>query len=413
MRFSDLITSALKSLATHKGRSAFTVLGIVIGITSIIVIMSVGSGAKSLVLQEVQSFGPNTIFVLPGRQPSGFMDFGGTLMSDSLKNKDFEDLAKKENVPDAVRVVPYVFGPATAVYESDTYDTTVIGSTPGVADSFSLTVQEGRFFDDSDVSDHARVAVIGPKIADELFGAQDPIGEKIRVNNVPFRIIGLLEAKGRGSFIDFDKAVMAPYTAVQSDVLGIHHIQRISIEASSAATIKNVVHDATLLLRDNHNIDDPKKDDFFIQTQEDIAKSIGTITTILSVLLASVAAISLIVGGVGIMNVMFVSVTERTREIGLRKALGATARAILSQFLIEAVFLTVGGGIVGVVAGGALTFAATYVVNAVAGLSFPFAISVPGVLWGVGVSAAIGLVFGLFPARSAARKSPIEALRYD
>jgi len=413
MRFYDLIASALKSLATHKGRSAFTILGIIIGITSIIVIMSVGSGAKALVLQEVQSFGPNTIFVLPGRQPSGFMDFGGTLMSDSLKNKDFEDLSKKENVPDAVRVVPYVFGPTVAAYEGDTYESMILGSTPDIANSFSLDVSEGRFFNKGDVDDRARVVVVGQKLVDELFGARNPIGEKIRVKNTQFRIIGVLAVKGRGSFIDFDKAMLAPYPSVQSDVLGIHYLQRISIEASSKTTIKNVVHDATVLLRDNHNIDDPQKDDFFVRTQEDIAKSIGTITTILSVLLASVAAISLIVGGVGIMNVMFVSVTERTREIGLRKALGATGRAILSQFLVEAVFLTVGGGIAGVIAGSALTFAATYVVNAVAGLSFPFSISVPGVLWGVGVSVVIGLVFGLFPARSAARKSPIEALRYD
>ena len=246
-----------------------------------------------------------------------------------------------------------------------------------------------------------------------MLGLSDPVGEKIKIKNKTYRVIGLLEKKGQSPFVNFDESIIMPYTTVQQYVLGIRYIQRVVVEARTPADIDNVVKDITILLRNNHNITDPEKDDFFVQTQADLVDTLSTITTVLTLLLSSVAAISLLVGGVGIMNMMLVWVTERTREIGLRKALGATNGNILSQFLVEAVVLTISGGIIGIILGTLLSWLVALVANRAFALDFPFAFSVTGLMLGVGVSTAIGLVFGIFPARQAAKKSPIEALRYE
>jgi len=413
MRISDSLRAAFAGISVHKNRSFLTILGIVIGITSIMAVMSIGQSAQQLIIGQIQRFGPANIFVLPGRQPSGPTDAAGTVLNDSLKEKDFKDLQKKSNVPGAKVVVPYVFGYEVASFESEMYDVMIIGSSEYIEKNFDLKVAEGRFFDVFDVDQKARVAVIGSKAKEELFGNANPIGEKIKFKDQKFQIIGVLSSEGQGSFIDFNKAVIAPYTSVQQNVLGIKYFNRIIIEAESIEAVPGVIRDVKTLLRNNHNIDNPEKDDFFIQTQESIADIVKTVTNILTVLLASVAAISLVVGGVGIMNIMLVSVTERTREIGLRKALGATNKNILTQFLFEAVFLTVAGGIVGVIGGTFLTYILAYVANQFAGLNFPYVFSITGAIWGIAVSFAIGIIFGLFPARKAAKKSPIESLRYE
>ncbi|MDP2856067.1 MAG: ABC transporter permease [bacterium] len=413
MRISDSLRTAFAGISVHKNRSLLTILGIVIGITSIMAVMSIGQSAQQLIIGQIQRFGPTNIFVLPGRQPSSPAEGAGTVLNDSLKEKDFQDLQKKANVPGAKVVVPYVFGYAVASFESETYDVMVIGSSEYIEKNFDLKVAEGRFFDVFDVEQKARVAVIGSKVKEELFGNTNPIGEKIKFKDQKFQIIGVLSAEGQGSFIDFNKAIIAPYTSVQQNVLGIKYFNRIIIEAESIEAMPGVIRDVKTLLRNNHNIDNPEKDDFFLQTQEGLADSVKTVTNILTVLLASVAAISLIVGGVGIMNIMLVSVTERTREIGLRKALGATNKNILTQFLFEAVFLTVTGGIVGVIGGTFLTYILVYAANKFAGLNFPYVFSITGAIWGIAVSFVIGLVFGIFPARKAAKKSPIESLRFE
>jgi putative ABC transport system permease protein len=411
MHLRDLFSSALQGLLTHKGRALLTMLGIIIGIASIMVVMSVGKGANYLVLSEIQSFGPDTVFVLPGRKPRGLNDISSTLLSDSLKVNDFKDLDDPAKLSHVVRVIPYVFSPVTMEYDAETFNGMLIGSTQDAQPSFELDIVEGRFFDLFDVSDHARVAVIGERVKEELFGLDSALDKKIRVNDTLFRVIGVMGPEGQ-SFVDIDSSIFAPYPPVQQDVLGIRHFQRIAVEASSQDVLPGVVSDVEALLRDNHNIDNPDNDDFSVQTQEDVAQTVGSVTSILTILLASVAAISLIVGGVGIMNVMFVSVTERTKEIGLRKALGARSKDILLQFLIESALLTLLGGVIGVLAGGGLTVLATVAANAFAGLSFPLLISWWGVMLGVVVSVGLGIVFGIVPARSAARKSPMEAIRY-
>ena len=388
-------------------------LGIVIGILSIMVVMSLGQGAQELVLGEFQKFGPNNVFILPGRQPSGPSSVAGTLLSDSLTQKDLADLENPANVPEAVGVVPIVFGQQPIVYASQTYTKMIMGSSQDMAQLFSLTMSEGRFFDSSDVADHASVAVLGATIAKDLFGGNNPVGQKIRINNQMMQVVGVLQAQGAGSFIDFDQATIAPYPVVQDSILGIKYFQRIVVEGASSAGLPALMKDVTSLLRYNHNISDPSKDDFSLQTQASIAQSVGIVTSILTVLLASIAAISLVVGGVGIMNIMLVSVTERTREIGLRKSLGATSGNILLQFLAEAAALTILGGLAGVAGGIGLSWCISFAVNYWWGIQFPFVISISGIILGVGVSSALGLIFGIFPAWQASRKSPIEALRYE
>jgi len=401
---------AVSGIFVHKSRSILTTLGIVIGITSVMVVISVGESAQGLVLQEIQQFGPSNVFVLPGKEPKGFTEGFGTLLNDSLKQKDIDDMAK---IPNVVGVVPYAFGTALVSFESESERRTIIGSSHSSQENFNLEIESGRYFDTFDVDQKARVAVIGYDIKEDLFGQTDPIGKKLRVKNTTFQIIGVLASKGQGSFVDYNDSIFAPYPVVQRDVLGTKHFQRVAVEADSVENVSNVVLDIERVLRENHNIDDPEKDDFFVQTQEEVANSIDMITGVLTVLLGCVAAISLVVGGVGIMNIMLVSVTERTREIGLRKAMGATRKSILYQFLTEAILLTGGGGILGVCLGIALTFLAVSLAHSFLDISFPAVISIKGIVLGLGVSTMIGIIFGVFPARQAAKKAPIEALRSE
>ena len=406
----DTFKIALQGISTHKSRAVLTMLGIIIGVTSVMTVISAGESAQAFVVAEISSFGPTNIFVLPGRQPSGPQGAAGTLLNDSLKERDVQALEQKVNVPQAKQVIPYVFGFKTLTVDENTYDSMVIGSSEQVAKNFDLSVAQGSFFTQDDVNNHARVVVIGETVREELFGSSNPIGQKIKVGNIKLQVIGVLGKKGQASFFDANKAVLVPYTVVQQDILGIKYFQRLIVEADTVQDVPGVIADITTTLRMNHNITDPAKDDFFIRTQGDLIDQISTITTILTVLLLCVAAISLLVGGVGIMNIMLVSVTERTKEIGLRKALGATNSTILQQFLYEALALTLGGGIIGVGLGTALTKGISWAAQTFAGINFPYIFSIRGLLIGVGVSVAIGLLFGIFPARSAAKKNPVESL---
>ena len=324
MKYTDTIKMATGGLSTHKTRSLLTILGIVIGISSIILVMSLGNSAQGLIVGQVEGLGPNLVYIIPGRQPEGFQQGAGTLLEDSLKEKDFQDLRKKSNIPGALSVHGMVFTPVAASYGPDYYNSMILGVTSGISDLFKLEMQSGNFISDEDILAKNDVVVIGQKVVEKLFGLNNPIGEKIKIKDKNYRVIGVLAPKGQSPFVNFDESIIAPVSTVQQYIMGIKYYQRVVLEAVSSDEISNVSEDIKALLRSNHNITDPAKDDFFIQTQADLVKTIGTVTTALTVLLGSIAGISLLVGGVGIMNIMFVSVTERTKEIGLRKALGAT-----------------------------------------------------------------------------------------
>lgn len=408
-----IFKSAVIGLKTHKSRSILTILGIVIGITAIILIMSLGEGMQNLILSQIQGqVGSKVIEIAPGRQPKGPTDFL-SIFSDSLKQKDLEALSKKNNVPHAEKIMPLVFGSESVAYGSETYQATLYGMTDAATDMYDVSVGEGRFFTEEEVKGYADVVVIGSKVEEELSPNEELIGQKIKIKGKSFRVIGILEKKGQGMLIGFDETVIVPYTTAQQYILGIKYFNHIIIGADSEGNVEKTVEDIEITMRNSHNITDPEKDDFNVSSQADAMETVSTITSILTLFLAAVAAISLLVGGVGIMNIMLVSVTERTREIGLRKAVGATEKNILIQFLLESITLTIIGGIIGIILGALFSLITSLILSKVLAVIWAFAFPIQAALLGLGVSALVGLIFGLYPARQASKKSPIEALRYE
>lgn len=404
--------TAISGLYANKSRSVLTILGIVIGITAIILITSIGQGAQSLILNQLQGMGSKTIIVIPGREPKGPSDVAQSL-SDSLKEKDLTELKKRSNVPNLKQAMPILFGGETANYGGETYRLTIFGASEFLQDVLDVSINEGSFFTNEDIKSRADVVVIGLKVKDQLFGSSDAIGKKIKIKNRNFRVIGVLAPKGQVSLFNFDETAIVPYTTAQQYIFGIKYFHRFFIEADAEENIDRTVEDIKMTLRNSHGITDPSKDDFFVQTQVDLVSRLSIITDVLTLFLISVAAISLLVGGIGIMNIMLVSVTERTREIGLRKSLGATEKNILTQFLLEAVTLTTTGGVIGIILGAILSFITSTILSKFVGLNWSFTFSPIAAIIGFGVAALVGLIFGIYPARKASQKSPIEALRYE
>lgn len=410
MQLKHSIKTSIGGLKTHKSRSALTILGIVIGITSIILVMSLGEGAQNLILGQIKGLGATTVIVLPGKISFG-PSMAAQTMNDSLKEKDLNLLKSKANVPDAKYVMPMVVGAGKAVYGSNVYQTAVFGAGELVPVIFSITPDKGYFFSADDVRSRSAVVVIGYKVKQRLFAGEEAIGQKIRIKNTTFKVIGVLPEKGSSS--SFDDAVFMPYTTTEQYITGTKFYSRIVVEADSEANLKSTVLDVETTLRNSHNITDPAKDDFSVTTSADVAATLGTITSALTAFLAAVAAISLVVGGIGIMNIMLVSVTERTKEIGLRKAIGATNKNILTQFLLEAVILTGLGGVIGIILGSGLSYIISIIISKFAGLDWTFTFPISAAILGIVVSSLVGLIFGIYPARQAAKKSPMEALRYE
>lgn len=411
MTYKHTFTTALTGLTTNRSRSALTILGIVIGITAIMLVVSLGAGAQELILGQVQGLGTNTIAVIPGREPSGPSDVA-FLFSDSLKEKDIVALKNKANVPGLKSLMPTVFGAGSASYNSNTYQTSIFGATDLMVEIFDLHPQ-GEFFSADHVSSRSDVAVLGSKIATKLFEDEVPLDKKIKIKGRNFKVIGVLPETGGGSLFNFDDMVLVPYTTAQDYITGKKSFNRLIIQAYTDKDVPVTAEDIKLTLRDSHGITDPDKDDFTVQTQQDLANRLSTITNALTYFLVAVASIALFVGGVGIMNIMLVSVTERTREIGLRKALGATDKDILTQFLLEAVLLTAIGGLIGIILGASLAFITAIGLSRGLGVNWTFVFPWAGAFLGLSVSALIGLIFGGYPARQASKKSPIEALRYE
>jgi putative ABC transport system permease protein len=415
MRVSDLIKSSRATLKHGKMRSLLTMLGIVIGISSVIVLMSIGQSAQDYILAQVQGLGSNLIIILPGGTNNGRLSSPASaqgIIITSLVQQDVDALARD---PSISGVTEEARGQATASV-GDNNETITFDSIP--ANYFTVrnfAVQTGYPFTDNDVQSLNHVAVIGSTLASTLFGpGSDPVGQYINVKNIQFKVVGVLASKGTGAFgVDQDNLVLVPITVGQKQMLGINYFSDIEVQANNAYTIPFVQSRVESILEQDHNITDPSKDDFTIETQQDVLSLLGNITSILTLFLAAIASISLVVGGIGIMNIMLVSVIERTKEIGLRKSVGATNNDILQQFLVESVMLTFIGGVIGIALGGVVVGLAWLIITKVADIAWTFAFPLSAVLLAVAVSSVTGIAFGIYPARQAAKKSPIEALRYE
>ncbi|MEX0931175.1 MAG: ABC transporter permease [Candidatus Paceibacterota bacterium] len=414
MKLQDSLKTSIRGLQSNISRSLLTILGIVIGITAIILMMSMGKGAENLILNEIAGLGAETVVIRPGKEPSGPTDLGDTLFATSLKSRDLDALRKKSNVPHLITASPVLLVPGTVSFEGETYRATVMGGEAEFfANSFNIFPDRGALFGELEIRQNASVAVIGDKVATELFGLSDPLGEFIRVKDRKFRIVGIFPATGQVAFLNFDEMVIIPYTTAQQYLLGIDYFHEIITKADSPESVARTVQDIEATLREVHGIEDPEDDDFYVATQQGIVDQVQTILGALTVFLSSVVAIGLVVGGIGVMNIMLVSVTERTREIGLRKAIGATNKDILFQFLFEAVILTAIGGVIGIVLGASLSYILSIVISIGFGLNWGFVFPIFGAVLGIGMSTLVGLIFGIYPARKASLKSPIEALRYE
>jgi len=412
MKARDLFQTSSRGLVSNKGRSMLTILGIVIGVASIIMIVSVGDGARELILGQFQGIGTRAMFIEPGREPQGPSAFF-EVFTDSLKERDVDAIVARGNVPGVVDAAPINVGTFPITWREESKRVTVFGTTRIFAEVMELSSKEGDFFNDDDVRARAPVAVLGEELRNDLFGDSDAIGQVVKIKNVSFRIVGVMPKKGNIGVLNIDGTAIVPYTTAQNYLTGTDYFQNITVRVESEDIMPRVEADIKALLRANHGISDPDKDDFHITTPADAVERVSMVTGIMTAFLTAVAAISLIVGGIGIMNIMLVSVTERTKEIGLRKAVGATNSDIMNQFMLEAVLLTATGGLIGIAVGTSLGIVGAIGLSTALDVSWGFVFPVQAMVAGVVVSSVVGLVFGLYPARKAARLDPVEALRYE
>ncbi len=414
-RFKQCVRVSVIALLANKVRSFLTMLGIIIGVGAVIVIMAVGAGAQSLILAQVASLGTNLIGVLPGKAdnegpPASAMG----IVITTLTYDDVLALRKKKNVPNIIEVVGYTKGIGTVSWDSHSYDTNLSGCTVGYMEVEGGELDRGRFFTEDEERSMARVAVLGSTVKNELFGPSEAVGQRIKIKKHTFEVIGVQKERGTVAFQDYDDQVFLPLKTMQKLIAGVNHLAMIRAKIDSEVNVEQAINDVALTLRDQHNIDDPTgdSDDFTVRSAAQALDMITTVTDALRYFLAAMAALSLIVGGIGIMNIMLVSVNERTREIGLRKAVGANNFNIMSQFLMEAVTVTIIGGIVGIIGGALISYIISVGANFL-GYDWAFVVSFLSIILAVGVSMLIGLIFGLYPARKASKLEPIQALRYE
>jgi putative ABC transport system permease protein len=404
------IVIAFRALAMNKVRSALTMLGIVIGVASVIATVAVGSGATQRIQEQIASIGSNLIIVLPGSTTSSGMRMGsGSVVT--LSETDARELMAQ--CPDVALAAPVVRGGAQVVYGNSNWATIIFGVTPDYLHIRDITVARGEEFSQSDVDGANKVALLGKTVADNLFGGADPVGETIRIKNVPFSVAGVLTAKGQSSTgQDQDDLILLPISSAKRRVLGFNPanadaVNMIMMQARGDAQIQGAQEEAAALLRQRHHLQPADLDDFTIRNLQEIFAAQEASSRIMAMMLAAVASVSLVVGGIGIMNIMLISVRERTREIGLRQAVGAKTKDILTQFLVEATALSIAGGIVGI----AMGIAASVLISRLA--NWNTVVGPGAVLLAVFFSALVGIGFGYYPARKAAYLDPIEALRYE
>lgn len=404
MLLKDTLDTAWHAIGVNKTRSALTMLGIIIGVASVVLMVSMGSSFQNYILTQIESVGAKTMAVMP----VGLQKFGGNL--DSLTFDDYEAIAK---LPTVEGVAPVVIVAKPLKYGKEEQNPMILASYPDIFDNYSMKVSQGRRIELSDDTGGNAVAVLAGKIAEDLFGNENPLGKRVQIGEQTVTVVGVLEPAGSALLSEMDSMVLLPYSVGRA-MSGQKHLSYITLRTKSDQSLTK--QDITMLLRERHRINnptnDPDKDDFQVQGTEQAQQIVGSVTMGLTIFLALVAAISLLVGGIGIMNIMLVSVTERTREIGLRKAVGARRHDILFQFLIEAVTLTVSGGIIGIVLGVYFGWILSLIAEKVLG-QFSFVLSFGAIIAAVIMAVGTGLVFGIYPAKKASELSPMEALRYE
>ncbi len=413
--YSQLIKTAFRALNATRRRSFLTMLGIIIGVSAVIIIMAIGAGAQSLILSQVQTFGANLVGVLPGKSekngpPASVMGVSIT----TLTLEDAEALSQKNNVPHLTAVAPFTRGVGTLSWRDEKYDTSLSGTSAEYLSVEGGEVVSGRFFSAEEAIGAARVLVIGSTVKEELFGQNEAVGQTVRLKNSGYTVIGVMAERGTVAFQNYDDQVFLPITTMQRNVAGVRHLGLLRAKVDSEEYIDQTVKDIEDTLRERHGITDQsgESDDFSVRSAQDALNVLTSITDGLKFFLAAMAALSLLVGGIGIMNIMLIRVVERTREIGLRQAVGARRFDIMAQFLVEAVAITVSGGIIGIILGEFISFIIAFIARQLS-YDWPFSFSPLAIFLAVSVSIAVGLIFGLYPAAKASKLDPIEALRYE
>lgn len=406
MNTTNLLKIALRALPNNKLRGFLTMLGIIIGVASVITMLAIGQGSKRSIQAQISEMGSNMIMIQPGADMRGGVRQDASAM-ETLKLQDYEDIVNETRYVSATS--PSVNSSGQAIYGANNAPTTVYGISPDYMEIRRYEVEDGDMFSDQDVQTAAKVCVIGKTVVDNLFpGGENPVGRVIRFQKLPFRVVGVLKSKGYNSMgMDQDDLILAPYTTIQKKILAITHLQGITCSALKEEYTDQAIDEISEILRRNHRLRETDDDDFTIRSMQELSTMLTSTTDIMTTLLAAVAGISLLVGGIGIMNIMYVSVTERTREIGLRMSIGAKGMDILAQFLIESILISVTGGLIGVLFG----VGAALIVNVVA--HFPIYIQPWSVLLSFVVCTVTGVFFGWYPAKKAAQLDPIEAIRYE
>ena len=406
MNLTNLFKIAFEALSNNKLRGFLTMLGIIIGVGSVITMLAIGQGSKRSIQAQISEMGSNMIMIHPGGDRRGGVRLDAADM-ESLKLKDLEAIQTQARYISYIS--PSVNSSGQAIFGANNTPTTVYGISPEYLDIRRYKVEEGDIFSEQDVKTAAKVCLVGKSVVDELFpDGESPVGKVIRFGKIPLRIVGVLESKGYNSMgMDQDDLILAPYTTVQKRILAITHLQSITCSALSEEYTDQAIEEITQILRTNHKLKATDEDDFTIRSQQELSSMLTSTTDMMTLLLAAVAGISLLVGGIGIMNIMYVSVTERTREIGLRMSIGAKGRDILAQFLIESILISVTGGVIGILVG----VGAAVLVNIFA--AFPIYIQPWSVFLSFAVCTLTGIFFGWYPAQKAAMLNPIDALRYE
>jgi len=403
MEYREIFRSAIQALRNNVLRTSLTMIGIIIGITSVILIYSIGQGAVAFVTNELSSFGTDYFQITPGTNQ--FSTFAG---SNTITFDDVEAIRDDKSLTNIRYVAPVSVASVNVTANGEDEEVLAYGSTSEIFEILRPDLIEGEFMTEEQGQASEKIAILGVDVVEDLFGEDtSAVGEVIRINNNTFRVTGVMESSSAlaGGFIN--NSIIVPIDVITREIVGEERLQEIDIGVHDQNAINQTIEDVELLLRDRHNLDEEDENDFQISSAQDILSTVQTITGLLTTMIAGISGISLVVGGVGVMNIMLVSVTERTKEIGLLKAIGAKQKDILTQFLVEAVVMTLIGGVIGILLG----IGGAYVISAIAGI--PFIISVPAILTAVGVSTLVGIVFGLYPARRAAQLSPIDALRYE